>query len=895
MGLLADLYRPTLALLTDLYQLTMAYAVWRSGAWKDEAVFSTQLPARAVRVRLHRGGGLPAALELLEGLRFTEEDRAYLATLSGADGKPLFEPAFLDALGRLDLGLDVDAVPEGTLVFPQEPLLRVKGPVAACMLAETPLLNLVNFPTLVATKAARVVQAARGEPVLEFGLRRAQGVDGAMTASRAAYLGGCAATSNVLAGRLYGIPVKGTHAHSWVMLFDEERESFQRYAEAMPNNCVFLVDTYDTLQGVRHAVEVGRWLRARGNSAGRPPGLRDLADLSIKARQIPTRALPRRASTPPTTSTRRSSRASSSRTPHRRWGVGTRLVTAFDRPAPGRRLQAGAVRAQGAGVALPREVSEQPAKTSTRACPGAPLRDGPGLRRRRIYNLDAGWQGPREIIHPSIPRCAGHPGGRLDTDLLVRRCARARIVLEARASGGAPAGRRQRSACPRAPKRFMNAHLSGGLDPGCRAAHEDGLEARKVPTPMKLVKVAAATLNTPRGLDGNARALRAALAEPARRRLILAPEECLTGYGCEDAFHMRGCRSGRWRRCAGAPDNRGMVVSVGLPLMHQTACSTPPACRRRARSPGSSPSCTWPATASIRAALVPPLAVRRARVWSRWTAGSRSIGDLLFEVGGVRRASSSARRLGRPRPAGRSREGAWTCCSPQRHPLPIASTRCASGGRRGLARLRGDLLYGTCWTNERAGHLRTAACSWRRTESVRARGPGFSFGDHALAVATIEVDAPARAARTEASSPRVRRRARRARAFASRTARPPPTRTFPTTRTPRRRSSPAPRRGPLRLPAQEPLRGFVVSLSAAATRRWWRPCARDGRARLGVSWAASLPRQAQCTARALEPGRRGGGGRCSRASTQATAQREVTRDYAASIAKVLAPSSSSWT
>ena len=127
---------------------------------------------------------------------------------------------------------------------------------------ETPLLNIINFQSLIATKAARVCLAAQGEPVLEFGLRRAQGMDGALSASYAAYVGGCAATSNVLAGKRYGIPVKGTHAHSWVMLFDDELESFEKYADVMPNNCVFLVDTYDTLEGVRHATEVGGKLRS---------------------------------------------------------------------------------------------------------------------------------------------------------------------------------------------------------------------------------------------------------------------------------------------------------------------------------------------------------------------------------------------------------------------------------------------------------------------------------------------------------------------------------------------------------------------------------------------------------------------------------------------------------
>src|SRR6185436_11184929 len=171
-----------------------------------------------------------------------------------------FEPGFLEFLANLRLHVDVDALPEGTVVFPHEPMLRVTGSLLEAQLLESALLNLVNFPTLAATKAAHVMLAAGGAPVLEFGLRRAQGPDGGLTASRAAYLGGCSATSNVLAGRLFGIPVRGTHAHSWVMAFDTELEAFEAYASALPNLALFLVDTYDTLGGVRHAIEVGKRL-----------------------------------------------------------------------------------------------------------------------------------------------------------------------------------------------------------------------------------------------------------------------------------------------------------------------------------------------------------------------------------------------------------------------------------------------------------------------------------------------------------------------------------------------------------------------------------------------------------------------------------------------------------
>ena len=271
MPYLADFYRPPLALLTDLYQLTMAFGYWKLGRSEQQAVFHLFFRKPPFAGGYAIWAGLEQALEYLASYRFDDSDIEYLSTQLGNDGRPLFEPAFLDQLRRLRLTCDVDAMPEGTVVFGQEPLLRVRGPILQCQLLETALLNLVNFQTLVATKAARVCTAAGTGSVVEFGLRRAQGIDGGLSASRAAYIGGCAATSNVLAGKVFGIPVKGTHAHSWVMAFDTEAEAFEGYAEAMPNNCVFLVDTYDTLEGVRQAVTVGHRLRQKGARDGRHP------------------------------------------------------------------------------------------------------------------------------------------------------------------------------------------------------------------------------------------------------------------------------------------------------------------------------------------------------------------------------------------------------------------------------------------------------------------------------------------------------------------------------------------------------------------------------------------------------------------------------------------------
>src|SRR5512137_3099574 len=218
----SELYATSLGLLTDFYQFTMAYAAWKGGLAGKEAVFHLTFRKNPFEGGFAVAAGLEYAVDHVRSHRLDADDLAFLGRQEGSDGKPLFEAAFLGWLGALRFDVDLDAVPEGTVVFPHEPLLRVKGPVVPCMLLETPLLAVVNFQTLVATKAARIVTAARGAPVVEFGLRRAQGIDGALSASRAAYVGGIAATSNVLAGKLHGIPVKGTHAHSWVMLFDDE-------------------------------------------------------------------------------------------------------------------------------------------------------------------------------------------------------------------------------------------------------------------------------------------------------------------------------------------------------------------------------------------------------------------------------------------------------------------------------------------------------------------------------------------------------------------------------------------------------------------------------------------------------------------------------------------------
>ena len=338
MGILTDIYRPSLVLLTDLYQITMAYSFWKAGMKDHEAVFNLYFRSAPFGSGYTVCCGLDHVVDYLEHFRFEREDLDYLAGLEGNDGKPLFEPGFLEYLEGLEFSCDDDAIPEGTLVFPPEPLVRMRGPIIQTQILETPLLNLVNFSTLIATKAARICSATGSAPVVEFGLRRAHGVDGSLTASRAAYVGGCAATSSLLAGKLYGIPVRGTMAHSWIMFFDSEREAFLEYARAMPNNCIFLVDTYDTIGGVHKAIETGRWLREQGHEM---IGVRldsgDLAYLSTEARRLldeagfPSAAI--------LASNELDERVISS-LKHQGaeinlWGVGTRLVTGHTQSALG--------------------------------------------------------------------------------------------------------------------------------------------------------------------------------------------------------------------------------------------------------------------------------------------------------------------------------------------------------------------------------------------------------------------------------------------------------------------------------------------------------------------------------------------------------------------------------
>ena len=367
---------PASALVTDLYQLTMAQGYWLAGIEHREACFDYFFRHHPFGGGYTVFAGLDDTLRLLETFRFVPDDLAYL------DSVGLFRREFLDHLRGLRFTGEVHALPEGTPVFPLEPILRVSAPLEECQLVETALLNTLNFQSLIATKSARVCQEAGAENVLEFGLRRAQGLDGALTASRAAYLGGCAATSNVQAGRVYGIPVSGTHSHSWVLAFPSELDAFRQFVAVYPKPSILLVDTYSTLgSGVPNAITVGLEMKARGETlAGIRLDSGDLAYLSIEAR--------RRLDEAGLTETRiccssdldeyiiRDLRAQGARIDL--YGVGTRLATAHGEPALSGVYKIAAIRSTDGGWETKLKISEGSRKATL-----------PGIKQVwRLYGAD---------------------------------------------------------------------------------------------------------------------------------------------------------------------------------------------------------------------------------------------------------------------------------------------------------------------------------------------------------------------------------------------------------------------------------------------------------------------------------------------------------------------------
>ncbi len=323
-----------LTLHTDKYQINMMYAHWIHGTHHQKAVFEVYFRKLPFGGGFAVAAGLERIVRYMQSLRFGDEEIAYLA-----EQEENYEPAFLDELRQLKFTGDLYAVPEGTVVFANEPLVRVEARIMEAQLIETALLNFLNFQTLIATKAARIKQVAPDDGLLEFGTRRAQEADAAVWGARAAVLAGFDATSNLRAGMLFGIPTKGTHAHAWVQIHDTEGDAFDRYAAAMPEHVTLLVDTYNTLKsGLPNAISTARALAAQGIKL---QGIRldsgDLAYLSKEARRMLDEA-----GFPETKIV-----ASNDLDEHiiaelkmqgariDIWGVGTKLITAADQPALG--------------------------------------------------------------------------------------------------------------------------------------------------------------------------------------------------------------------------------------------------------------------------------------------------------------------------------------------------------------------------------------------------------------------------------------------------------------------------------------------------------------------------------------------------------------------------------
>lgn len=273
-----------LTLLTDLYELTMMQGYYKEKSANVNVIFDAFFRKNPDGNGFSISCGLEQIIDYIEQLQFGPEEVDYLASLG------IFEKDFLEYLREFRFTGDIDAIPEGRVMFPREPVLKVKAPIMQAQFIETALLNIMNHQSLIATKAARVVHAAQGDGVMEFGLRRAQGPDAGIYGARAAVIAGCVGTSNVLCGQMFGVPVMGTHAHSWIMSFPDELTAFRTYAKLYPDACILLVDTYDTLKsGVPNAIRVFEEMREQGIRSKRY-GIRldsgDLAYLSKKAKKM---------------------------------------------------------------------------------------------------------------------------------------------------------------------------------------------------------------------------------------------------------------------------------------------------------------------------------------------------------------------------------------------------------------------------------------------------------------------------------------------------------------------------------------------------------------------------------------------------------------------------------
>ena len=327
--------RQNLTLLTDLYELTMMQGYFKHKDNNETVIFDAFYRTNPCNGGYAIAAGLEQLIKYIKELHFSEQDITYLRSLG------IFEEDFLEYLANFKFSGDIYAIPEGTVIFPREPLVKVIAPIMEAQLIETAILNIINHQSLIATKAARVCYAAKGDGIMEFGLRRAQGPDAGIYGARAAVIAGCVGTSNVLCGQLFDVPVKGTHAHSWIMSFPDEYTAFKTYAEMYPSACILLVDTYDTLgSGVPNAIKVFTEMRQAGIELSYY-GIRldsgDLAYLSKKARKMLDAAgftdAVISASNDLDEYVIESLKAQGAAITS--WGVGTNLITAKDNPAFG--------------------------------------------------------------------------------------------------------------------------------------------------------------------------------------------------------------------------------------------------------------------------------------------------------------------------------------------------------------------------------------------------------------------------------------------------------------------------------------------------------------------------------------------------------------------------------
>ena len=311
------------ALFTDFYELTMAQGYWKEGM-NQKVIFDMFFRRNPFNGGFSVLAGNETLLDAITEFSFSEDDIKYLAE------QKIFEQGFLDFLKDFKFSGDIYMMDEGTVIFPQEPLLRIHANLIEAQIVEGLILNIVNFQSLIATKTARVWLASKKAPIMEFGLRRAQGPDGAMSATRAAYIGGASGTSNTLAGKLYGIPVMGTMAHSWIMSFPSELEAFRAYAKIYPQNSVFLIDTYDTLKsGIKNAIIVGKELVEKGYNFGVRLDSGDISYLTREVRkELDNAGLPQaKISVSNELTEEIITTLVANNAPINSWGVGTHMVT----------------------------------------------------------------------------------------------------------------------------------------------------------------------------------------------------------------------------------------------------------------------------------------------------------------------------------------------------------------------------------------------------------------------------------------------------------------------------------------------------------------------------------------------------------------------------------------